>query len=177
MNTKNSTLIALVLIFTALWLWACSGTANPAQTQGSGNPGSAPLAPTSAAGAVKPTPTNGQVTLNEIRLQVSRVITATSFPPGCSANQAGCLPAKAGSKYLVVTFDPQNLPAGDMVPYKQLPKDILVKVNTGETVPQTHHSYQVDTRQLSLGFEVPAGATGYLLDWPGSDSLVLNLTQ
>jgi hypothetical protein len=134
---------------------------------------STPLAPTEQPSSTPTSP--GSVVLNGARLHVTTAQLDRSFPPGCTGTPPACIPAQDGHQFLAILFVPVDLPEGQVVAYKQIPSEVVVESSAGETSGPAERKYDAATRNLLLGFQVPAAATGYTLHWPGSEAIALNV--
>ncbi len=117
------------------------------------------------------------VMLNNTHLQVSASGLATTFPPGCKGQEPECFQAKEGKTLLGIRLIPSDLPQGDMLDYKNLPKEIAVREDTGMEAGISYRIYDVTTRILTLAFEVSGSATTFTLLWPGTDPIRLYPVQ
>jgi hypothetical protein len=132
-----------------------------------------PLAPTEQPSSMPAS--QGSVVLNGARLNVTQAQLASGFPPGCAGAPPACITAQDGYRFLAILLVPVDLPEGQVVAYKQIPAEVVVKSDTGETSAPTERKYDNATRNLLLGFQVPAAATGYTLQWPGSEAIALTV--
>jgi len=104
------------------------------------------------------------ITLEGIHLDVASVVLDTSFPAGCTGEPPACTPAQEGFNMLSVTFEPRDLPEGDMLAYKSLPPvNVAMEGGTGASYSLTR--YDNSSHALTLGFEVPGEAAVFRLHW------------
>lgn len=111
--------------------------------------------------------------LGTIHMDIAGATVSNGFPAGCSGG-APCTVAQAGSRILSVTFAPRDLPAGDMVPYKELP-DVRAALEGGATVRYTMTLFDNASQTLTLGFPVPAEARTFGLRWGDLPEVPLNV--
>ncbi|MCL4561835.1 MAG: hypothetical protein M1281_14660, partial [Chloroflexi bacterium] len=165
---RYTTMIVLCAFAAVLLLAACQPPATPQA------PGSLPtIPPTLAASTPQPSVAAG-ITLQGVRLEIVQAVLDGSFPVGCQGLAPGCTQAGEGRRYLAVTLNPIDLPTGDMLAYKEVPAEVGVKDDTGVFTSQTLRQYDPASHQLTLGFDVPAAASVFRLQWPGSaDAAVL----
>ncbi len=115
------------------------------------------------------------IELDQAKIVLGEAVMSNAFPLGCSGQPPACTTAKEGYRYIVVSFKPLDLPEGQMLPYKSVPASVGIKDETGSLYPTTLRSYDNTSRLLTLGFEVPASASTFVLQWPGYDDLPLNV--
>ncbi len=104
------------------------------------------------------------ITLEGVHLSIIGTTLGATFPSGCSGAAPGCTQAKDGSRILAIALTPRDLPDGNMLAYKQLPP-VSVAMEGAAAVPVSLTQYNNASRQLTLGFEVPAGAKVFGLRW------------
>jgi len=104
------------------------------------------------------------ITLEGIHLEVTTAMLDTSFPAGCMGEPPACTPAQEGLNMLSVTFEPRDLPAGDMLAYKNLPS-VRVATEGYASVSYSLTKYDNISHTLTLGFEVPGEAAVFGLHW------------
>jgi hypothetical protein len=104
------------------------------------------------------------ITLEGVHLDVAGVVLDKSFPAGCTGDLPACTPAQKGLNMLSVTFEPRDLPEGDMLAYKSLPP-VSVAMEGGTSVSYSLTKYDNTSYALTLGFEVPDDATVFGLHW------------
>jgi hypothetical protein len=160
--------ISIFLVGVAMWLGACAAIKEPVPSE------LAPAAQATAPGAPEAAKGQGKavVMLSGVHLQVESAVLAEQFPAGCTAEAPACSTAQAGSRYLIVTFQPTDLPEGDMLDYKRLPGDLAVVDAAGTQVRLALQRYDPQARTLVLGFEVPGNAAGFRLVWDGAEILL-----
>ena len=123
--------------------------------------------------ACGPTPASAQeVTLEGVHLDIANTAMDTSFPAGCSGEAPACVQAQEGNKILSVTFQPRDLPKGQMLAYKNLPA-VSVTTQDGTPVQYTLYKYDNVAHTLMLGFEVPDNAVVAGLNWANSKGIPL----
>ncbi len=139
------------------------------------------------AAAVPPTPTpevfipldkvipDSAIMLGGVQVEIAGATLSSGFPAGCSGG-APCTTVNAGSRILSVTFVPRNLPAGNMLPYKDAP-DVRVVLEGGVTVPYSLTLFDNASQSLTLGFQVPADARAFGLRWGDLPEIPLNVQQ
>ncbi len=115
-------------------------------------------------------------TLSDAKIVLDESLLTTAFPAGCSGQPPACTAAKEGYQYVSVSFKPLDLPEGQMLPYKSVPTSVAVKDETGNIYPFSLRLYDNTLRVLRLGFEVPAAASSFTLQWPGEEDTLLNVT-
>ncbi len=69
-----------------------------------------------------------------------------------------------------------DLPAGQMLAYKEIPAGTAVLDDTGGTAPNAFSRYDNTSGNLTLGFEVPAAAKIFVLRWGTLAAIPLTLT-
>jgi hypothetical protein len=114
------------------------------------------------------------IVLEGIHLHIANATLNRSFPAGCTGEAPACTQAQNGDKILSVTFQPRDLPEGQMLAYKNLP-DVSVTVKGGETVLHSLFKYDNVTHILTLGFEVPENASAFGLKWADLTEIPLNV--
>ena len=75
---------------------------------------------------------------------------------------------------LSVTFEPRDLPEGDMLAYKSLPS-VSVVMEGGTSAPYSLTKYDNTSHALTLGFEVPIDAAVFGLHWADLVEIPLNV--
>ncbi len=91
------------------------------------------------------------ITLEGVHLEIVNATLDTSFPAGCTGEAPACTQAQNGYSLLSVTFQPRDLPEGQMLAYKNLPA-VSVIVEGGMAVPHSLYKYDNATHTLTLGF-------------------------
>ena len=119
----------------------------------------------------------GVVAIENIHLDIVKVLLDHSFPAGCTDKPPACTTAQGGYQILSVFLVPIDLPESQMLLYKNTLGEVTVEINTGEIIPLTVQMYNNATRNLTIGFEVPDGAAGFILHWPGSDAVALTIAR
>ena len=114
------------------------------------------------------------ITLEGVHLNLTGAVLDTSFPAGCTGEPPACTPAKEGLSMLSVTFESRDLPEGDMLAYKSLPP-VSVAMEGGASVSYSLTKYDNTTHALTLGFEVPNGASVFGLRWADLVEIPLNV--
>jgi hypothetical protein len=104
------------------------------------------------------------ITLEGVHLSITGATLSSAFPARCSGAAPACTRAKAGMKIVAVTLAPRDLPEGNMLAYKQLP-DVRVAMEGGAQAPASLTQYDNASKQLTIGFEVPADARVFGLRW------------
>ncbi len=115
------------------------------------------------------------ITLEGVHLEISKATLDTSFPAGCAGEAPACTQAQNGYNLLSITFQPRDLPEGQMLAYKNLPA-VRVIVEDNLVVPHSLYKYDNATQTLTLGFEVPEDATTLKLKWADLTEIPLNVT-
>ncbi len=105
------------------------------------------------------------ITLEGVHLALGEIRLAEAFPAGCQDVPPACTQAQAGYRILSVSLTPVDLPAGQMLAYKQIPAGTAVLSDTGDAAPNSFSRYDNATGTLTLGFEVPAPAKVFVLRW------------
>ncbi len=113
------------------------------------------------------------IVLEGVHLQIAGTSLSGEFPKGCTGGTPACTRAKDGDSILSVTFAPRDLPAGDMLAYKNLPA-VSVAMEGGATVPYSLTLYDNTSANLTIGFEVPAAARTFGLHWADLPEIPLN---
>jgi hypothetical protein len=163
-----------LLLFLGLSACQPSPTASPAVE---------PSATTPASEEITPTPeiyiplkqAVPYLELDHVKIIVGDAVMSDTFPAGCSGQPPACTTVKDGYHIVSVSFKPLDLPEGEMVPYKNVPDTAGIKDETGSVYPYTLRAYDASSRILTLGFEVPATASSFSLQWPGSNDTQLNV--
>jgi hypothetical protein len=104
------------------------------------------------------------IALEGVHLQIAGTTLANEFPAGCTGGVPACTQAKQGTRIVAVTFAPRDLPEGNMLAYKNLPA-VKVAVDGGTAVPASLTLYNNADHNLTIGFEVPADARTFALQW------------
>ena len=107
---------------------------------------------------------DGGIVLEGIHLEIANATLNQSFPAGCTGEAPACTQAQNGDKILSVTFEPRDLPEGQMLAYKNLPA-VSVTMEGGPAVSYSLYKYDNATHTLTLGFEVPETASAFGLKW------------
>ena len=113
------------------------------------------------------------IILEGVHLQIAGTTLSDQFPTGCTGRAPACTQAKAGTRILSVRFAPRNLPEGNMLAYKNLPA-VSVGLEGGSRVPYSLSLYNNADHNLTIGFEVPAEAQTFGLQWGDLAELPLN---
>jgi hypothetical protein len=116
------------------------------------------------------------ITLQDVHLNIISTTLDTSFPAGCTGTAPACTQAQNGKNFLAVTFKPRDLPAGQMLAYKNLPA-VSVAMEGGLTAPYSLTKYENSTSLLTLGFEVPQSAKVFGLKWADLVEIPLNVVS
>ena len=116
------------------------------------------------------------ITLQGVHLSIVGATLSSEFPAGCTGGVPGCNQAKEGSRILSVTLAPRDLPQGDMLAYKQLPA-VSVAMEGGTKAPVSFTQYNNANQNLTIGFEVPATAKVFGLQWAGLAEIPLNVAS
>ena len=114
------------------------------------------------------------MTLEGVHLDVTGVVLDKSFPTGCTGEPPACTPAQEGLNMLSVTFEPRDLPEGDMLAYKSLPA-VSVVMEGGASVSYSLTKYDNASHTLTLGFEVPSDVAVFGLHWDDLVEIPLNV--
>ncbi len=110
------------------------------------------------------------------QVQLSGVTLAVVEASFSSCDLPDCPAAPAGTRYLRVTLQALNLPAGQALDYKNLPQGIAVHDETGAVTPFNRLlAYAPSTQQLALYFTVPETAVVMGLQWPGVAEIPLTV--
>ncbi len=117
-----------------------------------------------------------ELTLEGVHLDIVSVTLGQSFPAGCTGGIPACTPARSGTDILSVTFQPRDLPKGQMLAYKNLPA-VSVTPKDENAVPYSLYKYDNVAHTLTLGFEVPEGAAISGLKWADLEEIPLEVTQ
>ncbi len=115
------------------------------------------------------------ITLEGVHLEIVNATLDTSFPAGCAGEAPACTQAQNGYGLFSVTFQPRDLPEGQMLAYKNLPT-VSIIVEGDMAIPHSLYKYDNATQTLALGFEVPEGATTLKLKWADLAEIPLNVT-
>lgn len=113
------------------------------------------------------------VKFKKITLYVKNYTLDSVFPAGCEGSAPDCVHAAEGQLYFIITFAPEGLAEGDALPYKEIPAEVSLSSDGGAGVAVSQRSYNAETKNLTLGFEVPAGTSGFSLTWPDNEPLLL----
>ena len=113
------------------------------------------------------------VQFGSMQLQINEILVGYNVPVACEDNQPVCDSARPGYKVFSLIFEPVDLPAGEHIPYEQLPVEVTIDTDASESVPVTWRSYNKETRRMILSFEVPEAASQYTLRVTGNEDLVL----
>ena len=116
------------------------------------------------------------ITLDGVHLDLGDSRLAEAFPAGCQDLPPVCTQAQAGYRILSVSLTPVDLPAGQMLAYKQIPAGTAVLDDTGGAAPNGFSRYDNATGTLTLGFEVPATAKVFVPRWGTLALMPLTLT-
>ena len=116
------------------------------------------------------------VTLEGVHLNLGEIRLADAFPAVCQDLPPACTQARPGYRILSVSLTPVDLPAGQMLAYKQIPAGTAVVDDTGGVAPNGFSRYDNATGTLTLGFEVPATAKIFVLRWGTLAFVPLTLT-
>jgi hypothetical protein len=116
------------------------------------------------------------ISLEGIPLDIAGAVLDTSFPVSCTGDEPACFQAKEGFNILSVTFNPHDLPEGDMLAYKSLPA-VSVAMEDGGSVSYSWTIYDNISHALTLGFEVPGEAAVFSLHWADLVEIPLNVTM
>jgi hypothetical protein len=116
----------------------------------------------------------GSIVLEGVDLNIIGTGFNPSFPANCTGGAPVCYKAKDGYTFFSITLEPQNLPEGDMLAYKMLPK-ISLTIDGHETALPTVQTYENATDRLTLGFEVPEIANSFALQWADLYAIPLGL--
>ncbi len=119
-----------------------------------------------------PTAPSQEVILEGVQLHVAAISLNKSFPADCTGAAPACMQAQPGNNILSVTFQPRDLPEGQMLAYKNLPV-ITVILRDGEVVKYSLSKYDNTAHTLTLGFEVPEGAADFRLKWADQEEIPL----
>ena len=104
------------------------------------------------------------IVLEGVHLRIAGTTLGNEFPAGCSGGVPACTQAKPGTRILSVTFAPRDLPQGNMLAYKNLPT-VKVAVDGETAVPFSLTRYDNANQNLTIGFEIPADAKTFGLQW------------
>ncbi len=116
-----------------------------------------------------------EVTLEGVHLQIASATLASSFPAGCQGEAPACIQAQQGYRILSITFQPRDLPEGQMLAYKNLPA-VNVIAKDGTAIPHTLYKYDNVAQTLTLGFMVPEEAIISELKWADLAKIPLKVT-
>jgi hypothetical protein len=114
------------------------------------------------------------ITLEGVHLDVSGAVLDQSFPAGCTGEPPACTPAGEDLNMLSVTFEPRDLPEGNMLAYKNLPS-VSVTMEGSTSVAYSLTKYDNAIHALTIGFEVPASASVFGLHWADLVEIPLNV--
>jgi hypothetical protein len=118
----------------------------------------------------------GSITLEGVHLHIINTILNRSFPANCSGGSPACAQAKNGYVFLSITFEPQDLPDGNMLAYKNLPA-VSVAMEGNTDVPKSLYKYENARHLLTLGFEVPETANAFTLKWADLPEIPLKIDE
>jgi hypothetical protein len=116
-----------------------------------------------------------EIVLEGVHLDIVNVSLSKSFPADCRGEAPACTRARTGSNILAVTFQPRDLPEGQMLAYKNLPA-VEVALESNPAAPSSLYKYDNNAQTLTLGFEVPESAAVFGLQWAGLREIPLEIT-
>jgi hypothetical protein len=173
---KRIYLLLSIFVITTL---ACSLT--PVTPVPTSLPPDAVLPPTSATPAAIPPTTTPEIFIARTQaipahIQLNGITLAVQDASLDVCDLPDCPSAPSGKRYLRVTLQALDLPADQVLDYKNLPQGIAIYDDTGVITPfERLFAYHPAAQQLILYFVIPQAATVFGLQWPGAAEIPLTV--